>query len=110
MAVNKEQIRAAREAAHLTQTEASALINAAMRTWQDWEAGKRKMPIAMFDLFEIRVAKMSNYIVTCDDSSENFETNNPDIAIGYYLALKQRWLNPVFYRDNKQITDPLNNL
>jgi DNA-binding transcriptional regulator YiaG len=49
--------RAAREAAGLTQTEAGALIHCALRTVQDWEAGKRKMHKAFWDLFLRKVAE-----------------------------------------------------
>lgn len=37
------EIREAREAAGLTQTEAAAVVLATLRTWQDWEAGERRM-------------------------------------------------------------------
>lgn len=48
-----EQIRAARKAARLNQTDAGALIYASMRTWQDWESvdQKRRMHPALFELF-----------------------------------------------------------
>lgn len=36
-------IRAEREASGLSQTEAAARIYCALRTWQDWEAGNRRM-------------------------------------------------------------------
>lgn len=38
-----DDIRAARTAAGLTQTEAGAVVHASLRTWQQWEAGDRKM-------------------------------------------------------------------
>ncbi|WP_407058382.1 helix-turn-helix domain-containing protein [Zoogloea oleivorans] len=38
------EIRAAREAAGLTQSQAAALIHSTLRTWQDWEAGKARRP------------------------------------------------------------------
>lgn len=46
-----EQVRQARSDAGLTQTHAAALIGAAMRSWQDWEAGKSKMPAGLWLLF-----------------------------------------------------------
>lgn len=49
-----EQIRAARESAGLTQTEAARLIYSTLRTWQDWEAGKAKMSPAFFELFRLK--------------------------------------------------------
>jgi len=48
------KIRAARKAAGLTQSEAAALVHAKMRTWQDWEGGRRKMPLAAWELFLIK--------------------------------------------------------
>lgn len=47
-------IRAARKAAGLTQTQAAALIYSTMRTWQDWEAGARRMHPALFELFLLK--------------------------------------------------------
>lgn len=53
------EIRAAREAAGLTQTQAAALIYCKLRSWQDWEAGKRRMHPAMWELFRVKVASQS---------------------------------------------------
>jgi DNA (cytosine-5)-methyltransferase 1 len=47
-------IRAAREAAGLTQTQAAALIHSALRSWQQWEAGDRSMHPAFWELFSIK--------------------------------------------------------
>lgn len=51
-----EQIRAARESAGLTQSQASALVHAGLRAWQKWEAGERRMHPAFWDLFRRRLA------------------------------------------------------
>lgn len=51
-----EQIRQARESAGLTQAEAGALIGAPLRSWQDWEYGRRNMPIAKWELWQIRAS------------------------------------------------------
>ena len=48
-------IIAAREEAGLTQTAAADLIYSGLRTWQQWEAGDRRMHPALWDLFRIRV-------------------------------------------------------
>lgn len=48
------RIRAARETAGLTQSAAGALVNAALRTWQQWEAGDRAMPATAWELFLLR--------------------------------------------------------
>jgi DNA-binding transcriptional regulator YiaG len=45
--------RAARKAAKLTQSQAAALIGAKLRTWQEWEGGRRNMPPAKWALFAI---------------------------------------------------------
>lgn len=50
-----EQIRAARTAAGLTQTQAAALIHCQLRTWQDWESGARRMHPAFFELFRRKI-------------------------------------------------------
>jgi DNA-binding transcriptional regulator YiaG len=54
-----EQVRAARQAAGLSQTAAAALIHSALRSWQDWEAGKRKMHPAFWELFNLKIKQLS---------------------------------------------------
>lgn len=49
-------IRAARAAASLTQSEAAALLHTSLRSYQQWEAGDRRMHPAMWELFSIKVA------------------------------------------------------
>lgn len=49
------EIRAARKAAGLTQTQAGALVGRSMRAWQDWESGARNMPTGLAELFRRRV-------------------------------------------------------
>ena len=50
-----DAIRAARAAAGLTQTQAAALIYCTLRGWQDWEAGKRAIHPAFFELFLLKL-------------------------------------------------------
>ncbi|NOS73160.1 MAG: XRE family transcriptional regulator [Methyloglobulus sp.] len=55
------QIKEAREKAGLTQSQAAALIYKGLRTWQGWEApvgekGHRKMDIAFWELYNMKVA------------------------------------------------------
>lgn len=52
-----DAIRAARAATGLTQTQAAALIYCTLRGWQDWEAGKRTMHPAFFELFLLKASK-----------------------------------------------------
>ncbi|MEA3097388.1 helix-turn-helix domain-containing protein [Caballeronia mineralivorans] len=54
-----EDIRAARQAAGLTQTAAGALLHTTCRTWQKWEAGDRQMHPAMWELFCIKCQQLS---------------------------------------------------
>lgn len=51
------EIRAAREAAGLTQTEAAALVHGSLRTWQQWEAGDRRMHPGFWELFTIKIER-----------------------------------------------------
>lgn len=52
-----EEIRAMREAAGLTQTQAGELIHSNLRTWQDWEAGVARMHPGLWELFEIKTRR-----------------------------------------------------
>lgn len=45
------EIRAARESAGLTQTQAAELVRGTMRAWQEWEAGNRRMHPGLWELF-----------------------------------------------------------
>lgn len=47
-------IRAVRESAGLSQTQAAALIHASLGAWQKWEQGDRRMHPAFFELFRIK--------------------------------------------------------
>jgi putative transcriptional regulator len=49
-----KEIIAARNSAHLTQTEAATLVHNKLRAWQRWEAGDRTMPAAVWELFQIK--------------------------------------------------------
>ena len=53
------EIRAAREAAGLTQTQAAVLIHATLRAWQGWEAAEgeasaRRMHPGLWELFRLK--------------------------------------------------------
>ena len=52
-----EQIRAAREAAGLTQVEAADMVHAALNTWSQWERGQRQMHAAFWELFRIKAGR-----------------------------------------------------
>jgi DNA-binding transcriptional regulator YiaG len=51
------EILAARAAASLTQTEAAKLVHSALISWQQWEAGTRRMHPATWELFWRKVGK-----------------------------------------------------
>uniref|UniRef100_UPI003D301C4D helix-turn-helix domain-containing protein n=1 Tax=Xanthomonas albilineans TaxID=29447 RepID=UPI003D301C4D len=48
------QIRAARDAAGLTQTQATELICSDLRSWQRWESGQSRMPPGLWELFRLK--------------------------------------------------------
>lgn len=54
------EIIAQRKAAALTQTEAGELIYTAIRTWQQWEKGDRKMHPALWELFRIKAGQIAD--------------------------------------------------
>lgn len=54
-----EEIRALRESAELTQTEAARLVWGTLRAWQDWEGGQRRMHPAIWELFRIKVGRVA---------------------------------------------------
>ena len=49
-----EQIRAARQSAHLTQTQAAELIYKQRLAWARYESGDREMDPALWELFQIK--------------------------------------------------------
>lgn len=54
-------IKTARLAAGLTQTEAGLLVHASLKTWQNWESESgesRKIPLAAWELFLIKTNKV----------------------------------------------------
>lgn len=54
-----DEVRAARDLAGLSQTAAAELLHTTCRTWQQWEAGDRRMHPAFFELFSIKVSRRS---------------------------------------------------
>ena len=50
-----QQIKAARESAGLTQTQAAELVFSSTRAWQQWEAQDRGMHLAFWALFCYRI-------------------------------------------------------
>ena len=56
---NPAEIIVARESAGLSQEKAAKLIYSALRTWQHWEAGDRRMHPGLWELFNIKTGKKS---------------------------------------------------
>lgn len=52
------EVKQARAAAGLTQTEASQLVHAGLRSWMQWEAGDRAMHPAFWELFLLKARKV----------------------------------------------------
>jgi DNA (cytosine-5)-methyltransferase 1 len=51
---------AARAAAGMTQTEAAAVVHAALRAWQAWEAqgkNRRQMPAGLWELYLLKTGQ-----------------------------------------------------
>jgi DNA-binding transcriptional regulator YiaG len=57
VAPTPDQIRAARQAAGLSQTAAAAVIYKTLRGWQEWEAGNRQMDPAFWELFQLKTKR-----------------------------------------------------
>lgn len=49
------EILRAREDAGLTQQQAADLLFSSWRTWQNWEAGERRMPPSAWELFNAKI-------------------------------------------------------
>jgi|LauGreSuBDMM15SN_2_FD.fasta_scaffold16140_3 DNA-binding XRE family transcriptional regulator len=57
-------IKSARLALGYTQKEAAELVHVGLRTWQMWEAGDRRMPLAAWELCVIKCGLHPLYKVT----------------------------------------------
>lgn len=44
----------------LTQAQAAALVYTSVRSWYKWETGKSPMPLAEWELFQIKVKEMDD--------------------------------------------------
>jgi DNA-binding transcriptional regulator YiaG len=54
------QIKSARLAAGLTQTQAARLVHGTCRMWQYWESGDRRMHPAIWELFRFKTQRMAH--------------------------------------------------
>lgn len=51
---NRYEIIVGREESGLTQSKAAEIIYSTLRTWQEWESGRRRMHPGLFELFMIK--------------------------------------------------------
>lgn len=54
---SREAVRQARLDCDMTQTEAAEVVHSTLRTWQQWEAGDRRMHAGLWELFEIKTGR-----------------------------------------------------
>lgn len=66
-----EEIKAARSAAGLTQTEAAALVHSTLSAWQRWEQGERRMPPGLWELFGIKTGLSLRADIKKEKAMEN---------------------------------------
>ena len=93
-------IRAARRAFGLTQSQAGALCGVTDRAWRYWERGEREMPKGMWELFNIKtkVEKMRSVTIKtlCDnDASSTIAPDNSPLGNFRDASLQVRKINNV---------------
>lgn len=54
-----QDIARMRNDVRITQTEAAAIVQASLRTWQNWESGATKMRPALWELFKQKVKQQT---------------------------------------------------
>lgn len=59
MSPSPDDVRLARKNTGLTQEQAAQVIGATRRAWQEWEAGRRNMPPAKWELFQKKIREES---------------------------------------------------
>lgn len=52
-----EQVKLARSKVKLTQAQAADIVDSAVRIWRYYEAGQRKMPSAIWELFLLKTGQ-----------------------------------------------------
>lgn len=83
------EIRAAREAAGLTQQEAGELIHGSRRAWQDYESGARKMHPGLWELFQAKANETEEEMTIAETVvAQSYENGE----MGYYARLSDRYL------------------
>lgn len=65
MTPTTEEIRAARQAASHTLAQAAATIYSDRgQTWQDYEAGRRAMPLVAWEMYLLRTGQHPRWVLT----------------------------------------------
>ena len=59
----RHALKAARLRVKLTQAQAAGLVSSSERSWQDWEGGRRRIPMAKYQLFIILTDQLPAPIV-----------------------------------------------
>lgn len=85
-----DQIRAARETAGLTQTDAADLVLGTLRAWQNWESGIRPMSPATWMLFRHNVAMRYPH-VPADWFGEKSRQAYPGVLVAFGIELNSRY-------------------
>lgn len=85
-----EQIRAAREGAGLTQTDAGDLVFSTLRTWQNWESGIRPMSPAMWALFRHHLSLKYPH-APVDWFGEKSRQAYPGVMVAFGIELNSRY-------------------
>ncbi len=57
-----EKIKITRKTLGFTQKESAEMVHASVRAWQLWEAGDRKMPAGIWELFVIKTGLHPLYL------------------------------------------------
>lgn len=65
--ISKDNIKAARVAAKLTQEDAAKLLGVSWATWTSWETGRNRMHQCFFELFKIKAGQHEKYGVISSD-------------------------------------------
>jgi len=69
-----QEVKQRRELYGLTQTQASALVYRTLRNWQQWELGERKIDLAAWELFNLKMNAAQNLST---ENVDNFVCNPP---------------------------------
>lgn len=52
------QVREMRDQIDMTQEQAAAFVHSSTRTWQAWELGQNPMPMAIWELWHLKIGRL----------------------------------------------------